>query len=371
MKKKQEFLPIFLPNYDSREIEAVTKVLKSGWIGLGPKTAEFENRFAEYIGTKYAVAVNSATAALHLALLAAGIGENDEVILPALTFVSTAHAILYVGAKPVFADIESDTLNISCEDVVKKVTKKTKAIIPVHYGGFPCDMKRLRKIARENSLVIIEDAAHACGSIYEGKKIGSMSPFTCFSFHAVKNLATGDGGMITTNNKKYAEHLRRLRWVGITKGTWDRLEEVSKRGRNSYRGYGWYYEVKELGYKYHMNDISAALGLVQLEKLDKANQKRRMLAKRYTEYLSNILGIQCPIVHERVVSAQHNYVIRTDHRDELNLYLRKHKLSTGVHYMPIHLHPLYQKKYPSYKLPITEFVRTKLLTLPLYTQLIL
>jgi perosamine synthetase len=369
MAKKKGLLPIFQPNYDSREVRAVSEVLRSGWIGLGPKTDLFEERFASYVGAKYAVALNSATAALHLALVASGVGAGDEVILPSLTFVSTAHAVLYVGAKPIFADVEPDTMCLSPEDVEQKITKRTKAMIPVHYGGHPCDMKKLRKIARQNKLTIIEDASHACGSIYQGKHIGSISPFTCFSFHAVKNLATGDGGMVTTNNKSSADCLKRLRWVGITKDTWKRLEVITKSKKKSYKGYGWHYEVKELGYKYHMNDIAAALGLVQLNKLDKANRNRRKLAERYTKKLSKVQEVKCPAIREGVVSAQHNYVIRCDERDEIHLYLRKKGFSSGVHYMPVHLYPFYRKKYSRLSLPTTEAEWPRLLTLPLYPSL--
>ncbi len=360
---------MFRPNYGKEEIAAVTGVLTSGWIGLGPKTEEFEKRFAAYVGAPFAVAVNSATAALHLALLAAGIGKGDEVIVPSLTFVSTAHAVLYVGAKPVFADVEKDTLCLSPEDTARKITKRTRAIIPVHYGGHPADMDAFGKLAKKHNLVIIEDASHACGSVYHGKKIGSVSPFTCFSFHAVKNLATGDGGMITVKDKDTAHHLRRLRWVGINKDTWDRLEKVSEKGEESYRGYGWYYEVEELGYKCHMNDITAAIGLVQLRKLDASNTMRRSLAERYTRELGKLSEITCPTIRSGMVSAQHNYVIRCNKRDKLHLYLRSRGVSSGVHYLPIHLQPFYKKLFPKTKLTVTETEWGHLLTLPLYPDL--
>ncbi|MFH1833026.1 MAG: DegT/DnrJ/EryC1/StrS aminotransferase family protein [Candidatus Levyibacteriota bacterium] len=366
---KQKLIPVFRPNYGKEEIKAVSQVMKSGWIGLGPKTQEFEKCFAAYTDAPYAIALNSATAALHLALLTAGIKKGDEVIIPALTFVSTAHAVLYVGATPVFADIEEGTLCISPSDVKKKITKRTKAIIPVHYGGHPADLNGLQKIAKRHNLIIIEDAAHACGSSYNGKKIGSISPFTCFSFHAVKNLATGDGGMITVKDKTIADRLRRLRWAGISTNTWERLEDISKAQRKPYKAYGWYYEVVELGYKYHMNDINAAIGLVQLEKLDKANHKRHTLARRYNEALTKIKEIKCPAVKPNMISAQHNYVIRCKDRDKLRLFLKEQNISSGVHYMPLHFHPFYKKLYPKIKLPIVETEWEKLLTLPLYPQI--
>lgn len=369
MNKNQKMIPVFQPDYGIEEIEAVTYVLKSGWIGLGPKTAEFEERFAQYVKAKYAVALNSGTAALHLSLLAANVGPGDEVIVPSLTFVSTAHVVMYVGARPVFADVESDTLCLSSEDVARKITARTRAVIPVHYGGHPCDMELLRHLIASRGITLIEDAAHACGAVYQGYRIGSISPFTCFSFHAVKNLATGDGGMITTNDSEAATRLRRLRWMGITKDTWDRLETLSESGKKAQKSYGWYYKIPELGYKCHMNDITAALGLVQLGKLEAANKNRRKLATIYTERLSALPGIECPIVRSGMITAQHNYVIRCDQRDELHLYLREHNISSGVHYMPVHLHPFYQEQYPNIHLPVTEAQWLRLLTLPLYPQL--
>lgn len=369
MIKKGEFIPVFRPNYGEEEIKAVSEVLKSGWIGLGPKTAEFENKFAQYIGAKYAIALNSATAALHLSLIVAGVKPGDEVIVPSFTFVSTAHVVKYLGAKPIFADIEPDTLCISPKDVASKITKKTKAIIPVHYGGHPCRMKELKRLIGSKKIMIIEDASHACGSTYRGHKIGTISPLTCFSFHAVKNLATGDGGMITTDNEDFANRLRRLRWLGINANTWERVETISRIGSKSYRGYGWYYEVTELGYKCHMNDITAALGLVQLKKLEKSNRVRRKLAATYTRELSKLPDIKCPTISPNVTTSQHNYVIRYDKRDELHLFLRENLISTGVHYLPIHLQPYYRKLYPKVKLPVTEIEWKKVLLLPLYPQL--
>jgi perosamine synthetase len=369
MPSHYSLIPVFKPNYGKEEIKAVSKVLKSGWIGLGPKTEEFEKRFASYVNAPNAIAVNSATAALHLSLIAANVGDGDEVIIPSLTFTSTAHVVLYVKATPVFADIDPDTLCISANDVRKKITKKTKALIPVHYGGHPCNMEELNKIAQKHNLVIIEDASHACGSSYHNKKIGSISPFTCFSFHAVKNLATGDGGMITVKDEKTARRLRRLRWVGINKDTWDRLEDISENSNHPYKGYGWYYEINELGFKYHMNDINAALGLAQLRKLDKSNKKRRRLASRYDKGFRKISQIQCPIIKSGIESAQHNYVIKCKERDKLHLFLRKRNISSGVHYMPLHLQSFYKKLYPYVNLPTTESIWKKLLTLPLYPDL--
>lgn len=359
-------LPVFRPSMGRQEIEAVGKVINSGWIGLGPKTEEFEKKFASFTESGYAIALNSATAALHLAMLALGIGKGDEVLVPSLTFVSTAHAVLYVGAKPVFVDVDETTLCMDPKDLEKKITKRSKAIIPVHFGGHPVDLDKIHNIAKKHNLKVVEDASHACGSQYKGQMIGGLSDLTCFSFHAVKNLATGDGGMVTTNNKKLADAIKRLRWVGINKETWEREELVSQKG---YRQYGWYYEVTDLGYKYHMNDLTAAIGLVQLAKLSKANRRRNQLAKRYNAKLSRHKWLKTPVVLPWAESSRHNYVIKTKYRDRLNLFLNKRRISTGVHYFPVHLQPYYINNGFSADVPVTETVWKDLLTLPLYPTL--
>jgi perosamine synthetase len=352
-------IPIFKPSYGKEELAGVKEVFESGWIGMGPKTEEFEQAFAEYVGAKHAIAVNSGTAALHLALAASGIGPGDEVIVPTMTFVSTAHAVVYVGAKPVFCDIDADTLNISPIRCLKEMTARTAAVIPVHYGGHPC---RMAAISLSHKRIVIEDAAHACGAEYDNLKIGSgllRTSATCFSFHAVKNLAMGDGGMISTQDGELAAKLRRLRWCGIDKDTWRRTEDG--------KGYGWGYQVAELGYKCHMNDIAAAIGLVQLRKLDAANEKRRRLHIRYGEALNQLSWLEIPVVKSYARPSYHNYVIKTDHRDALHLFLRERGISTGVHYIPLHLQPYYYD--PAVRLPVAERVWKRLLTLPLYPDL--
>lgn len=359
-------IPVFRPSMGQKEIDAVAEVIKSGWIGLGPKTEEFEEKFAEFVDAKYAIATNSATAALHLSLLALGIGKGDEVLVPALTFVSTSHAVYYVGAKPVFVDIDEETLCMDPNDLAKKIGKNSKAIIPVHYGGHPADLEAIHKIARKHGLKTIEDASHATGAMYKGKMIGGLSDLTCFSFHAVKNLATGDGGMVTTNSLELSKKIKTLRWVGITKDTWEREELVMEK---SYRQYGWYYDVVELGYKYHMNDIAAAIGIVQLKNLKKANNMRAKLVMRYNNKLKELSIIRTPTTRPGVTSANHNYVIRIKKRDELNLHLKENKISSGVHYMPIHHFAYYQKIGIKADVPVTERVWKTLLTLPLYPSL--
>ena len=364
-------IPLFKPSFGDEELEALREPFQTGWIGLGPKTAEFEQKFAQYVGAKHAVALNSATAALHLSLLAFDIKPGDEILVPPLTFISTVHAVLYCGATPVFVDICPDTLCIDVEDLKRKITPRSKAVMPVHYGGHPCEMDEIMAIAQEHHLLIIEDAAHACGAEYKGHKIGSIGDTTCFSFHAVKNLATGDGGMITTNRLEIIRKLKRLRWVGIDKSTWERTEEVaveSAAGIRKYASYGWYYEIHDLGFKFHMNDIAAAIGLVQLEKLDKTNAMRREICERYTRGLRDVPWLETPIEHEYVRSAHHNYVIKTPYRDELNLYLRDKEIASGVHYMPAHLHPFYRSRVTA-EVPVAEKEWKYILTIPLFPDL--
>jgi perosamine synthetase len=352
-------IQVFRPALGEEEYEAVKEVMKSGWIGLGPKTREFEEKFSEYVGAKYAIGLNSGTAALHLALVAYNLAPGDEIIVPSLTFISTVHAIRYVGATPVFADVHEDTLCIDMSDVLRKITPRTRAVMPVHYGGHPCDLDELHEIADSKGILVIEDAAHAAGALYKGRRIGSISPATCFSFHAVKNLTMGEGGAIATDDARVNARVRMLRWVGINKDTWTRSSDL--------RTYGWYYEVEELGYKYHLSDIPAAIGIVQLQKLDRTNAKRAEIVKRYNRALSELPWISTPVKRAYVQSAYHNYVIKTDYRDQLNLYLREKGIATGVHYMPAHLHPIY-KGVPA-TVPKTDILWRKLLTLPLYPDL--
>lgn len=359
-------LPVFRPAMGQEEIDAVAEVIRSGWIGLGPKTEEFEKKFADYVDAKFAVGLNSATAALHLSLLALGIGPSDEVLVPSLTFVSTAHVALHVGARPVFVDVDEETLCMDPKDLERKVTKRSKAVLPVHYGGHPADLDAIHEIAKKKKLFVIEDASHACGSMYNGKKIGGLSDVTCFSFHAVKNLATGDGGMVTTNDRKLAATIHRLRWMGINQETWSREELVLQKG---YRQYGWYYEVTDLGYKCHMNDVAAAIGLVQLRKLARMNARRTRLSDRYGQTLEKLPWLRTPVYRSNVRSVKHNYVVRTDKRDRLNVFLKKKLISSGVHYFPIHLHPYYRKHGFRAEVPVTERVWKTLLTLPLYPTL--
>jgi len=354
-------IPVFKPCYGQEELEALREPFESGWVGLGPKTRQFEQRFAQMIGVPYAVGVNSATAALHLALHLCDV-KDAQVISTSMTFVSTNHAILYNGGIPVFADVEPDTLNIDPDDVRRKITPRTKAIVVVHYGGHSCDMDAILGLAEEHNLMVVEDCAHACGGSYRGRMLGSWGDFGCFSFHAVKNLATGDGGMITTRDQAADARLRKLVWLGISRGTWDRT------GR---QGYSWEYDVEELGFKCHMNDIIAAVGLVQLDKLERTNARRRELAQRYTRMLDDVDWLETPVEKEYAHSAWHNYVIKVADpadRNPLMEHLKAQGVSTGMHYIPNHLYAMY-RPYVTEPLPVTESVWKRLITLPLFPDL--
>ncbi|MCX5656022.1 MAG: DegT/DnrJ/EryC1/StrS family aminotransferase, partial [Planctomycetota bacterium] len=281
-----------------------------------------------------------------------------EVISTPLTFVSTNHAILYVGARPVFADVEAETANIDPRSVRRRITKKSRAIVCVHYGGRPCKMDEIEAIAKEHNLILIEDSAHGCGGEHRGRKLGTIGQLGCFSFHAVKNLATGEGGAIVTNDDAVATRLRKLRWLGITKDTWSRESKTQ---------YSWYYEVEEVGFKYHMNDIPAAIGLVQLARLGEMNARRTYWAGRYDEALSALAWIQRPIVEPNTKPDWHNYVVQTDYRDDLNVYLAERGIATGVHYIPNNHYVMYKKCRG--KTPVSGRIWKRLLTLTLYPDL--
>lgn len=330
-------IPLLRPSCTQAEIDAVTEVLKSGWWGQGAVVEQFEIELAKKYGYKYCVTTNSATAALHLAVKVSGIGPRDEVILPALTFVSTALAISYCGGTPVFADVNPRTLCMDWRDALSKRTNRTKLFMPVDYAGYPA----LRP--PELDLPIVQDAAHSCGGMGYGQMV-------CLSFHPVKNLATGDGGAILTNNPEQAQELRALRWCGINKSTWDR----------SKTRYGWDYDIRDIGYKAHWNDIQAAIGLAQLHRLDDINAERWYLAHRYTE----LLGDYVETPPDCYGHTWHLYVIRVPagKRDHIIDTLKAHDISAGVHYKPLTYYPMYQQETP----PITEREWRKLITLPLF-----
>lgn len=354
MNKPAEMIQVFKPYYDEREIQAVAEVIRSGWVGLGPKTAEFEKRFAEFSRVGFCVGLNSGTAALDMALKLLGINHGHEVMVPTMTFVSTAHAVVYNLATPVFVDCDPETLNLDIDDLRRKRTCRTRAIIAVHYGGRPVDMLRLREAAGD--IPIIEDCAHAAGAAWQGQPVGGLGAIGCFSFHAVKNVAMGEGGAITLNDRAMAERAKRLRWLGIDKGTWDRT------GLD--KSYWWEYQVDEIGLKSHLNDIHAAIGLVQLEKVAESNARRAQIVEQYREGFRNTEEIQMPppdAPGDRC--SWHLCEIKAKHRDRLSSFLKERGINTGVHYKPIHLYKCYGNR-PC--LPAAEEAFKSILTLPLY-----
>jgi perosamine synthetase len=369
-------IPVFRPGFGAEELEALADVFKSGWIGPGPRAARFEERFAEFVGARYAVSVTSCTAALHLTLLSLGLGPGDEVLVPSLTFASTAHAAVYCGCDVTFVDVDLQTRGMDPADLAAKISSRSRAVIPVHYGGHPCRMDEIWEIASRHGLLVVEDAAHACGARYRGQRIGGLEPTvaTCFSFNALKNLSTGDGGMITTNSDELAETARRLRWMGINKNTFERTTTPELDGapdsaeENPVPKYEWYYEINELGFKYIMNDVSAALGLVQLDKLPQAAKVRRKMADRYSSRLASLDWLELPVEREEVRSAWHLYAIRTESQEPLRKYLQSAGIATSVHYFPLHLQPFYRQR-KRVSLPVTERLARELVTLPFHPNL--
>lgn len=354
------YIPYGRQSIDDADIEAVVKVLKSDYLTTGPAVAAFEKKVADYVGAKYAVAVSNGTAALHVACLAAGIGEGDEVITTPITFAASANCVLYCGGTPVFADIDPDTYNISPEELESKITPQTKAIIPVHYTGQPCDMDAILEIARKHDLLVIEDGAHALGASYKGKKIGSIADMTCFSFHPVKPVTTGEGGMIVTDNEELYRRLVLYRSHGITRDK-DMMQQYEEQLHQSsdpalqeaadmLRGDvidpgGWYYQQLELGYNYRITDISCALGASQMDKLDRFLERRRQIAKKYDEAFADIPQIKTPWQQEGCQSGWHLYMIQTMERSRREVFdgLRQAGIGVNVHYIPVYRHPYYQR----------------------------
>ena len=358
---ENRFIPFSRPWIDDTEIEAVSQVLASKWISTGNRVREFERAFAEYIGVKHAIAVSSCTHALHLSLIVAGIGSGDEVITTPYTFTATAEAIRYVGAKPVFVDIHPDTLNIDTSKIEEAITSRTKAILPVHIAGIPCDMDALRDITQNHNLTLIDDAAHAIPAEYRGQHIGSIGDLSAFSFYANKNLTTGEGGMITTTNDAFAEPLRTMRLHGINKDAWARQSQ-----RNI-----WHYDIATEGYKYNMTDIQAAMGLCQLMKLNKQHERRRNFAQIYQTELAKFPEISTPVAPDNPREhAWHLYIIQlqTGNRDEFVEALREANIECSVHYIPLHLFEFYQERY-GYRVgdfPCAEAAFERVVSLPLH-----
>ncbi len=348
-------LPVSRPSIGIEELDEVKKVFDTGWLGLGSTVFEFENGLKKYLGAKNVIAVNTGTTALHIALDAFGIKEGDEVIVPSFTFCASVQVITALKAIPVFCEINPDTLNLDLEDVKKRITSKTKAIIPVHYCGQACDMDTLLKIGREKGIRIIEDAAHAFGSSYKGKKLGSFGDATCFSFDPIKNLTCGEGGAVTLPDDAIAEIIRTKRILGIDKDTWHRYRNER----------AWFYEVTTQGYRYHMSNINAAIGVAQLRKVENFIKIKKEIVRKYNEAFNKLNGLKI-LSWDLKGTAPFTYIVRVldGHREELIEFLKEKGVSTGIHYIPNHLQPFFKPFATS--LPVTERVGEEILTLPLY-----
>jgi UDP-4-amino-4,6-dideoxy-N-acetyl-beta-L-altrosamine transaminase len=360
---RNTLLPYGRQSLDESDIHAVVETLRSDWLTTGPKVAEFEEAFAAWVGARYAVSFSSGTAALHGAAFAAGIESGDEAITSPLTFAATANCILYRGAKPVFAAVCRDTLNLDPAFVASLITSHTKAVLPVDYAGHPADLNAFLELADRHGLTVIEDACHALGAEYRGKKVGSVAHMTVFSFHPVKHLTTGEGGMVTTDNARFADTLGKFRNHGISSGARERQREGQ-----------WHYEMVLLGYNYRLTDIACTLGLQQLARLDDNLSRRREIAARYTSELRSIPGVIVPQVRDDVSSAWHLYPIRLDSsklsasRDEVFRALRAENIGVSVHYIPVHLHPYYKDRfgYSGGEFPIAEAAYESLISLPMF-----
>ena len=343
------------------EVMAVESVLRSKWLSMGSVTQEFEQSFGRFLDIKHAFAVTNATAALHLALMALGIGKDDEVIVPSLTFVATANAILYTGARPVFAEVQGPhNLNVSADDILRRITSRTRAITVVHYAGQLCDMSEILAIAERHGLAVIEDAAHAPGAMRDGRKAGTFGDVGCFSFFSNKNIVTGEGGMVVTNRDDLAQRLRLLRSHGMTTLTWDR-----------HQGHAHSYDVVELGYNYRFDEMRSALGLAQLKALERRNEQRRRIVAQYYAQLADLRCISIPFEEKGSASAYYIFPILLNNPGQRQNFMRDLKnqgIQTSIHYPPVHLFEYYRKRFGYAKgdLPVTEDVCAREVTLPLY-----
>lgn len=359
---RNTYLPYGAQSISEEDVAAVTETLRSGWITTGPKVREFEGRVAEYVGARYAVALSSGTAALHAAAFAAAIGPGDEVITTPLTFAASANCVLFQGGRPVFADVEPDTLNLDAEEARKHITKRTKAIIAVDYAGHPCDMEKIRRLADSFRLLIIQDAAHSLGAEYQGERIGSLADLTTFSFHPVKHITTGEGGMVTTNDPSLAQRARMFRNHGLTTEASQRREKET-----------WFYEMAALGYNYRLTDIQCALGLSQMGRLEAFLERRAAIVASYNAAFAEVPEVSPPPARKDVRPAWHIYVLRLNlerlraDRDEIARALWAENIGVNVHYIPVYYHPYYKELgYEAGCCPVAEDAYRRIITLPLF-----
>jgi len=363
-KLKEQTIPFHHADVGEEEAQAAAEVIRSGWLTMGPKTIEFEKQFAAYVGAKHAVGVSSCTAALHLALDAIGLKQGDEVLVPTTTFTSTAEVVCYFKAKPVLVDVDAKTLCMDPVDAERRITEKTRAVIPVHYAGQPCDMDVIRDMAKRHGLRVIEDAAHALPASYHGVRIGAISELTAFSFYATKTLTTGEGGMITTDNDELATRMRMMRLHGIGRDAWKRYSAAGS----------WFYEVLDSGFKYNLTDIQSAIGIVQLGKCDQMRDARAKIAHRYSEAFAPERALQVPTIMEGCETAWHIYPLRLNleelsiTRSEMIEKLKERGVGTSVHFIPLHMHPYYKNTY-GYReedFPVASKQYQRYLSLPMF-----
>ncbi len=360
---RKTLLPYGRQSIDENDIQAVVDVLRSDWLTTGPKVGEFEEAFAAWVGAKHAVSFSSGTAALHAAAFGAGLKEGDEVITSPMTFAATANCVLYQSATPVFADVSPDTLNLDPEEAAVRVTPRTKAILPVDYAGHPADLDAISEIADRHGLVVIEDACHALGAEYRGRRVGGIAHMTVFSFHPVKHLATGEGGMVATDNPEFAQTLRRFRNHGI-----------SSDARQRQSAGQWHYEMVLLGFNYRLTDMACALGISQLRRLEQNLARRRKIAARYDSAFSPMSGVIPPCIRGDANPAWHLYPIRLDlaklsaGRADVFRALRAENIGVNVHYIPVHYHPYYRERfgYRGGEFPIAEDAYERLISLPMF-----
>ena len=363
----KRFIPFSSPLIEEEEKQEIIDTLNSGWLTTGPKVKQFEKDFAGYIGSKHAIAVNSCTSALHLALDAIGVKEGDEIIIPTMTFAATAEVVTYFNAKPILVDCEQSSLLIDANKIEEKITDKTKAIIPVHYGGQSCEMDEIQRIASTNNLKVIEDAAHALGTKYKGRFIGTVGDITCFSFYVTKSITTGEGGMICTENDAFAERMRLMSLHGISKDAWKRYTSEGS----------WYYEIIDAGYKYNLTDIAAALGITQLKKCDEFYRKRKKIADRYNEAFSSISELKTPECRHYETHAWNLYVVQLDlgklklNRAQFIESMKEYGVGCSVHFIPLHLHPYYKGAF-GFKpddFPLASDKYERIVSLPIYPKM--
>jgi perosamine synthetase len=363
-KVKEQIIPFHSADVGEEEAQAAAEVIRSGWLTMGPKTIEFEQKFASYVGAKHAIGVSSCTAALHLALDAIGLKQGDEVLVPTTTFTSTAEVVCYFKAKPVLVDIDAVSLCMDPVDAERRITQKTRAVIPVHYAGQPCNMDAIQDMAKRHGLRVIEDAAHSLPASYHGVRVGAISELTAFSFYATKTLTTGEGGMVTTDNDDLATRMRMMRLHGIGRDAWKRYSAEGS----------WFYEVLDTGFKYNLTDIQSAIGIVQLAKCDQMRDARVKIAHRYSAAFAPERALQTPTVSEGCESAWHVYALRLNleelsiTRSEMIEKLKERGIGTSVHFIPLHMHPYYKNAY-GYReedFPVASQQYQRYLSLPIF-----